>query len=215
MTRSRGGAALALLLLAVLVNLPLAHSAWVERRVQTSGTDVTAVVVGHEVVGGDEHWLSFTFPEEVDPDRRTWTAEVDPGTYDAAVASGEVSVRVLPDRPSEYTVDGAVTSRVPLVLTLVADLLLVLAAVFVVRRGGRGRPPLQALALEDVRRGPPGVALDRIVAEDYLVRGEVLERDDGEVVLDLGNRTVRVLLDGHANPVGHQQQAEVRARLIG
>ena len=32
---------------------------------------------------------------------------------------------------------------------------------------------------------------------------------------DLGNRTVEVLLDGHANPVGHQQPARVRARMIG
>ena len=47
-----------------------------------------------------------------------------------------------------------------------------------------------------------------------LVRGEVQDLADGEVLLDLGNRTVRVLLDGHANPVGYQQPAQVRARLL-
>jgi hypothetical protein len=44
------------------------------------------------------------------------------------------------------------------------------------------------------------------------VSGEVLERDDHEVVLDLGDRLVRVVLDGHANPIGHQQPAQVRVR---
>jgi len=46
------------------------------------------------------------------------------------------------------------------------------------------------------------------------VVGEVLDRDDQEVVLDLGDRLVRVVLDGHLNHVGHQQPAQARVRVI-
>ena len=202
-------------LLAFLVNLPLLHSTWVDRRVESSGTDVTAAVVHDRVVPGEEYWVSFTFPEEVDPDQRTWDAQVDEEAYDDAVASGEIRVRVLTDDPSAYRAEGAVTSRVPLVVTLVADLLLLVVVLLLVRYGGRtrARASLQAVALGDVERCAPGPLLERIGGEDYLVRGEVQDIADGELVLDLGNRTVRVLLDGHANPVGYQQPAQVRARL--
>jgi len=203
-------------LLAFLVNLPLLHSTWVDRRVESSGTDVTATVVNDRVVPGEEYWVSFTFPEEVDPDQRTWDAQVDEEAYDDAVASGEIRVRVLADDPSAYRAEGAVTSRVPLVVTLVADLLLLVVVLLLVRYGGRtrARAALQAVALGDVERCAPGPLLERIGGEDYLVRGEVQDLADGELVLDLGNRTVRVLLDGHANPVGYQQPAQVRARLL-
>lgn len=46
------------------------------------------------------------------------------------------------------------------------------------------------------------------------MRGDVLELGEGVVVLDLGDRTLRVDLDGHRNPVGYQQPAQVRVRLI-
>jgi hypothetical protein len=107
-----------------------------------------------------------------------------------------------------------VTSSVPLVITLVADVILLLVALLLWRSGGRLRPQLRAVALEDVERCAPETLLDRIGGEDYLIRGEVLEIGEGSVTLDLGNRAVVVLLDGHENPVGHQQPAQVRARLI-
>ena len=203
-------------LLVLLVNLPLLHSTWVDRRVQGSGIDVTATVVDDRVVAGQEYWVSFTFPEDVDPDQKAWDAQVDEEAYDDAVASGQIRVRVLDGDPSAYRAEGAVQSRVPLVVTLVADLILLVVLLLLFRYGGRGRvrAPLQALALGDVERCAPGSLLERIGGEDYLVRGEVQDLADGEVLLDLGNRTVRVLLDGHANPVGYQQPAQVRARLL-
>ena len=83
---------------------------------------------------------------------------------------------------------------------------------------GNGRDPLgihiRAVALGDVERCAPQSLLERIGGEDYLVRGEVRDVEDGAVVLDLGDRLVRVVLDGHQNPVGHQQAAQVRARLV-
>ncbi|MCB0895046.1 MAG: hypothetical protein KDB43_06665, partial [Nocardioidaceae bacterium] len=148
--------------------------------------------------------------------QKAWDAQVDEEAYDDAVASGQIRVRVLDGDPSAYRAEGAVQSRVPLVITLVADLILLVVLLLLFRYGGRGRvrAPLQALALGDVERCAPGSLLERIGGEDYLVRGEVQDLADGEVLLDLGNRTVRVLLDGHANPVGYQQPAQVRARLL-
>jgi hypothetical protein len=211
---TRRHAAFLIVLLAAVVNLPLLHSWYEDQKVRTSGTDVTATVVDDRVLNGDEYWVSFTFPEDVDPEQRTWTAEVDEEAYDDAVASQTIPVRVVEDDPAAYRAEGTVTSSVPLVITLVADVILLLIALLLWRSGGRLRPRLRAVALEDVARCAPETLLDRIGGEDYLIRGEVLEIGEGSVTLDLGNRAVVVLLDGHENPVGHQQPAQVRARLI-
>ncbi|HEU5038347.1 MAG TPA: hypothetical protein VFT70_15165 [Nocardioides sp.] len=215
MTRSRRRAALLVVLLAVVINLPLLHSWYQQQRVRTSGTDVTATVVDNRVLNGDEYWISFRFPEGVDPDQKARQAEVDEEAYDDAVASGQITVRVLEGDPSAYRAEGAVDSLVPLVVTLVADGILLLIALLLWRYGGRVRADLRAVALADVERCAPETLLERIGGEDYLIRGEVLELGEGTVTLDLGNRSVVVVLDGHANPVGHQQPAQVRARLVG
>lgn len=204
---------LVLVLAAVLVNLPLLHSAWTDQRVERSGIDVQAEVVDHRAAGG-QHLLSFTFSESIDPDQRTWQADVDAETYDRAVTSGEVGVRVLEDDPTAYQVDGQVTSNALLVMTLLADVVLVLAVLLLWRLGGRRRPQLRAIAVEDVERCAPGSALDRIEGETFLVRGEVSAIEPGQIVLELGDRSVLVYLDGHHNAVGHQQPAQVRARLV-
>lgn len=204
---------LALVLAAVLVNLPLLHATWTGLRVDRSGVEVEATVVDHRTAGG-QHLLTFRFPEDVDPDQRTWSADVDAATFDRAVGTGEVSVRVVESDPAAYRVDGQVGSSALLVITLIADVLLVVVALLLWRYGGRRRPQLRAIAVGDVERCPPGVALDRIEGETYLVRGEVAELGDDRVVIELGDRSVLVLLDGHRNPVGHQQAAQVHARLV-
>jgi hypothetical protein len=204
---------LVLVLAAALVNLPLLHSAWTDQRVERSGIDVQATVVDHRAVGG-QHLLSFTFSDSLDPDQRTWQADVETETYDRAVASGEVGVRVLEDDPASYRVDGQVRSSALLVMTLLADVVLVLAALLLWRLGGRRRPQLQAIAVEDVARCAPGSALDRLEGETFLIRGEVSAIEPGQLVLELGDRSVLVYLDGHHNAVGHQQPAQVRARLV-
>jgi hypothetical protein len=215
MTRSRRRAALLIVLLAVVINLPLVHSWYQQQKVRASGTDVTATVVDDRAIGGNEFWVSFTFPEDIDPDQQTWQAQVDEEAYDDAVASGEIRVRVLEDDPAAYRAEGTVDSLVPLVVTLIADGILLLVALLLWRYGGRLRAQLRAVALEDVERCAPATLLERVHGEDYLIRGEVLELADGSVTIDLGNRTVVVLLDGHANPVGYQQSAQVLARMIG
>ena len=204
---------LVLVLAAVLVNLPLLHSSWTDRKIEQDGVDVTATVSEHRTVGG-QHLVSFKLPESVDPDQRTWQADLDSASYDAAVSTRELQVRVLPDDPAAYHAEGQVESNGVLVMTLVADAVLLLVVLLVWRLGGRRRPQLRAIAVEDVERCLPGSALDRIEGETYLIRGEVSGIEPGQVVLDLGDRSVLVYLDGHHNAIGFQQPAQVRARLV-
>jgi hypothetical protein len=105
----------------------------------------------------------------------------------------------------------------PVVATLVADAVLLVLAWSLLRGGGRGRrrPSLQAVALGDLRPTAEGVLLARVQSEDYRVRGEVVEVRPDAVVLDLGNRYLEVLLDGHANPVTTGRAVELEARMIG
>ena len=60
-------------------------------------------------------------------------------------------------------------------------------------------------ATEDLERCPPGSVLDQVDGLRFVVCGEVEEIEDDAVVLDLGDRRVRVILDGHHNPAGYQQ----------
>jgi hypothetical protein len=70
-------------------------------------------------------------------------------------------------------------------------------------------------ALGDVERCPPGAAYEEEGDDGVvLVRGEVVGLEPDELVLDLGDREVVVILDGHANPVGRQEAAQVRGRLV-
>lgn len=206
------------LLLVAFINLPIVHSTWTRWKVERSGTDVTAQVVDDRVTrngGEDRYWLAFTFPEEIDPDQEVWPAEVEESVYDDAVASGEVGVRVLEDQPSAYEADGQVRHGFGLLVTVLADLILLTIVALLWYFGRRGRPlPLRIAAIGDVERCPPGGVLEQIEGSLYLVRGEVAEMDDGEIVLDLGDQDVVVLLDGHDNPVGYQQPAQVRGRLL-
>ena len=101
-----------------------------------------------------------------------------------------------------------------LMVTLFADAVLVVIALLLWRFGGRMRPRLRAMALEDVVRCAPGVSLEQLDGDIYLIRGEVTAIEDGQLVLEVGDRSVLVYLDGHRNPVGYQQPAQVRARLL-
>lgn len=210
--------ALLLVLIVVMINLPLVQSRYTSWRVEHSGVDVTATVTGSGVLPpkDEPHYvLAFTLPEDIDPDQTRWSVEVDRATYERAVDSKEVDVRVLPDRPVAHTVEGQVKHSLGLVITLLADLVLLGLVLLLWRFRGHLRAPLQAVAVGDVEACEPGSALDRVEGDLYLIRGQVSEIGDDELVLDLGDRSVHVRLDGHHNPVAHQQPAQVSGRLIG
>ena len=216
--RPSGKALVLIVLLAAMINLPMVHASWTDWRVSQVGVEVTADVTDVDElppVADPGYFVAFRFPAEIDPDQDEWIAEVDRATYDAADAAGTIEVRVLPDRPSAYTVEGEVTHRAGLVVTLIADLALVLVVLLLLRSRGRVRPALYAVAVADVERCSPGSVLDRVDGSLYLIAGEVSGISDDALVLDLGDREVHVDLDGHANPVGYQQPAQVQARIVG
>ena len=76
------------------------------------------------------------------------------------------------------------------------------------------RVELVLRATEDLERCPPGSRLDRLSGMRYLVAGEVAEIHEDEIVLDLGDRRVRVLLDGYANPAGYEQPVSATGYLV-
>ena len=217
MTRKRRGTVL-LVVLVFLINLPIVHSTITNWRVSSSGVDVTAEVTDARVTNPDDdprYWLGIRFPEDIDPDQTIWPVEVDPAAYDAALEARQIEARVLKSNPAAFRVDGEIRGWLGLITTLIADAILLLI-LLVVRRFGRrpGPPPLRLAAIGDVERCPPGGLVEQIEGSLYLVRGEVVAIEEGEVVLAAGELEVIVVLDGHANPVGYQQPAQVRGRVM-
>jgi len=199
-----------------LANLPLLHSSWTSWRVERSGTDVVATVVETGRLGEPDdptRRVSYRLPASADAEESMFSAEVDEHTFRRAEADAEIGLRMLDGRPSTARPVGEVRSRVGLIGTLGVDALLALVVLLVWRMRGRTEPEVVVVeALGDVELARPGTSWEVLGPEEVRVSGEVLERDEHEVVLDLGDRLVRVVLDGHANPVGYQQPARVRAR---
>lgn len=201
----------------VLVNLPLVLSTWTNARVESAGTDVTATVTAARNLGTESEprwWLSYRFPEDVDPEQGTWAAEVDRDTWTTAERSGSVTVRVLEGEPSRHTVSGEVRSWAGLWTTLVADAVLLGLFLLLWRLRGRRSPQHEVVeALTDVNPAPPGEVWEDLGDGTATIAGVVVGTDADSVVLELGHRVVRVILDGRANPVPAGQPASVRVRL--
>lgn len=204
------------LVVVAMVNLPLAMSAWSGWRVEQAGVDVRAEVLDARNLGTAEeprYWLNYRFPEDVDPDRRTWSAEVDRASWDRAQAAGDIRVRVLAGTPSANTADGEVRRRVGLVTTLVVDVLLALLLGLVWRSRGRGAVDVEVVeAVSDVEPAEPGVGWEDLGEGIVRVTGEVVDHEDDELLLALSDRLVRVILDGRAISVEPREQATVLVR---
>jgi len=78
----------------------------------------------------------------------------------------------------------------------------------------RFRPELVLVATEDLERCEPGSVLDRVAGGWYVVAGQVQAIEGDEIVLDLGDRRVRVHLDGHHNPAGLLEPVRVTGRMV-
>jgi hypothetical protein len=209
-----------LLLAAVLlvINLPELHSLSQDHTLSANGVDVRAQVVPNQDRKiGDDYFLTFQIPKDT-PEKGDksfkGTARVDAHTYDVATGSGEVIVRVLPGSTTNWSIDGQIKSSLGLVITIMADAFLLIISLLLFRFGSRLRAELVLLAEEDLERCPPGSVLDRIAGQRYVVCGEVHTIEDDAIVLELGDRRVRVLLDGHHNPAGYQQPVRATGTMI-
>ncbi|WP_248579711.1 hypothetical protein [Nocardioides sp. InS609-2] len=131
-----------LLVVVVLLNTPLLMSLATKARISSSGTVVTAEVLGGRLFGTEadpEYWLTYRFDGSVDKDREQFSEEVTRATYRAANVSRELAVRVVPSDPTSHAVEGATPRRLGLWITLGADAI-VLLVVLVVWLRRRSRP---------------------------------------------------------------------------
>jgi hypothetical protein len=209
---------LLVVVLVAFINLPLLHSTWTRWQVERNGTDTVAQVADTRVLGDEadpSYWVVFRFPEDIDPQQLPWSAQVEREVFQEADAEGSIDVRVLESRPAAHIVEGQIRNPLGWIITFVADAIILAILLFAWRSRGRGRPvPIRIAAIGDVERCPPGAVLEQIEGDLYLVRGEVTGIDGDEIVVDAGERDVLVILDGHLNPVGYQQPAEVRGRIV-
>jgi hypothetical protein len=201
-------------LVVVMINLPFVHSTWEDHRIDRDGVEVSARVTDHEL-RGEDRFVGFEVEQTDDQPRISGDVRVDRATYDDAVATGEVQVRVLPGSATVWRVEGATHSSIGLVITVVADLFLLVLVLLLVRFGSRLRQEMVLVATEDLERCPPGSVLDQVDGLRFVVCGEVAAIEDDAVVLDLGDRRVRVLLDGHHNPAGYEQPVRATGTMRG
>lgn len=210
--RLRNGLLVALAV--VMVNLPWVHSVWQDHRLDQDGVDHAATLTHHEQ-RDEELFVSFDLKESDDQPAISGEARVDRATYDEAVASQRVTLRALPGSATVWRVEGEVRSNLGLVVTVIADVVLLALVLLLVRFGSRLRQEMVLVATEDLERCPPGSVLDQVDGLRFVVCGEVQTIEDDAVVLDLGDRSVRVILDGHHNPAGYQQPVRATGTMRG
>ena len=199
----------------LVINLPYVVYQYRIHRVSSDGVQVTATVVSADQAG-DDVVLVLRFPASVDPDQRVRSARVNATAGAAAVQSGEVDVRVLEGHPSVFELEGQKRSHGSTIITLGADVLVLIMILLMWRLGGRlRRPALVAVALGDVEGGEEGSLLDKQDDGTYVINGEVTETLVDSFVLTLRERNVTVHLRGHANPIDVGEQAKVHAHLVG
>jgi hypothetical protein len=191
-------------LVVVMINLPFVHSSWQDHRLDEDGVDHAAALIDHEHRDG-KLFVSFALEKTDDQPAIAGEVPVDRAAYDDAVAGDRVTVRTLPGSATVWRVEGESRGDLGLVITVVADLFLLVLVLLLWRFGSRLRQEMVLVATEDLERCPPGSVLDQVDGLRFVVCGEVETIEDDAVVLDLGDRRVRVLLDGHHNPAGHQQ----------
>ena len=189
-------------LVVVMINLPFVHSRWQQHRIDADGVEVTATVSDHD---DDGRFVTFEVADTDDQPGFGGTVGLDEASYDDAVVSQQVRVRVLPGSSTVWRVEGQTDSGIGLVITVVADVFLLVLVLLLLRFGSRLRQEMVLVATEDLERCPPGSVLDQVDGLRFVVCGEVEAIEGDEVVLDLGDRRVRVVLDGHHNPAGYQQ----------
>ena len=156
-------------LVVVIINLPFVHSRWQDHRIASDGTDVTATVTDTDEAGGS-HFVTFRVEESTPSRASAAPSRSSRPAMQEVVETGEIEVKVLPGSTSVWRVEGEARSGVGLVITLVADVCLLVLVVLLMRFGSRaGLLDPGAGGDRGPRAVPAGSVLDR--AHGAAVRG--------------------------------------------
>lgn len=118
----------------ILVNLPWAHDAWVQHRLDSSGVHTTATIVEHTHQRG-QNFVSFRFSKAIDPRQHLYEAVVSDRAYAQAGATGRLPATVLMGSPASNRVEGEVTGSQVIVIAAVGDAIIaLLVSVTLMRR---------------------------------------------------------------------------------
>ncbi|MGN6160236.1 MAG: hypothetical protein ACTHOG_00880 [Marmoricola sp.] len=101
----------------ILVNLPWAHDAWIQHRLDTSGVHATATIVEHSHRRG-QNFVSYRFPTAIDPRQHLYDAVVSDQAYRAAVATGHLPATILRGSPGSNRLQGEVTGSQVIVIAV-------------------------------------------------------------------------------------------------
>jgi len=212
----RGVWLFALACVALLINLPILYSAWINHRIAEDGITTTAEVVDAEGVPDDdpEVWIvTYKFTEEIDPDQNEYQIQVDEETFNYAKTSDLVEVRYLDGKPGAHVVKGHVSNNLLLIMVILGDLAL-LGFLWLYLKVGRRDSTLKLLATSDVERSRDAAyGVSQVSGDEWVVIGEI-NKIVGDVItlVTVGGREVQVTLAEHENLVGYQQPCQVRGR---
>lgn len=205
---------LAAVLAVFLVNLPLGHAAWNDRRLDSSGLRATVEVVDTDVVAESSddprHFVTWRFDR--DNGGGQFTSQVTPRAFRAAEDGRTLEVEYLPGKPAvNRPVERPETGNMGLMITVGGNVTIavMVGLMLWVRRTTR----FEVLATADVVRCKPPESLTER-GDEVVVRGEVSEIHDDHIVMTCGGRRITVILGEHVNPIGHQQYAEARGRRL-
>lgn len=134
---------LLVLVLLAMINLPMLDGWLKERTLASEGVDVSATVTGHEIDEHDRYLVEYSIPPGHDLEEGPYWASLTRSEYAEAVEAGSLDVRLIPGNPVVRSVEGEVTSRLGLLLTLAANLalLLIVLGVWVLLRRRRDEEP--------------------------------------------------------------------------
>lgn len=207
----------ATVLVLLLINLPLGHYLWTNKRLDSNALVTSAEVVSLKAVpekGPDQKfYVTWRFGDDVDAGADEFTSEVTAAGFREAERTDTLEVEYLPGNvDANRPVARPTGSRIAAVITIAGNLtvLAMLTLMLWSRRNAR----IEVLALEDVVRCKPPEELTELEHDEVIVRGEVEEIADGQIVLRCRGKRVTVILGEFSNPIGYQQFAEVRGRRL-
>lgn len=125
--------ALLWLFVVFLVNLPYVHESWMDRKIANDGHDVVAVVIDARELN-DHFLIDYRLPKTEDPAGTKYSASIDAATYEQAVRSDAIGVRVLAGDPGANRPDGLVASSLFKAVAIGGNAVLLLIAVLVLYR---------------------------------------------------------------------------------